>query len=60
MLLGVLVAFIATASGWAYTVLTVEIIETAGFVLFWAAQSADLWDVGIVADKQAVPAAAGK
>lgn len=49
MALGVMVWFIADQAGWYYTVFAVEAIETLAFLVFWATQSYDLWDVGVLA-----------
>ena len=41
---GVAVAVVGFVSGWRYTVLVLEVIETIPFVAFWFAQSIELWD----------------
>ena len=44
MATGVAVAVVGFVSGWRYTVLVLEVIETIPFVAFWFAQSIELWD----------------
>jgi hypothetical protein len=48
MILGFIVGVITTITGSYYTVLIIEIIEATAFLLFWTAQSVELWDRGIV------------
>lgn len=58
MVLGVVVWFVANQAGWYYTVFAVEAIETLAFLVFWATQSYDLWDVGVLSTPAPAPTTA--
>jgi hypothetical protein len=53
MIVGFLYGYVARRGH--FTVLVVEIIETAAFLVFWLVQSIELWEIGVAVDKYATP-----